>query len=58
MMFKLSASYYELGITARGYLIYLDSDGTKKIIYTDISYVSDTDDAFLEGEIEEDIDFS
>ena len=47
MMFKLTASYGEFGITARGYLIYLDENGEKKTIYTDTTYIVEeaTEDA-------------
>lgn len=57
MMFKLSASYADLGITARGYLTYLDEQGLKKTIYTDISYIMDEDTEMEDGEIDEDVDF-
>ena len=57
MMFKLAASYADLGITARGYLIYLDGNGNKRTIYTDISYIMDEDTDMEDGEIDEDTDF-
>lgn len=56
-MFKLTASYGELGITARGYLIYLDENGEKKTIYTDTTYIVEEATEDVGGEIEEDVDF-
>ena len=41
-MFKLSASYKESGLTARGYLIYIDAEGEKQVVYTNINVISDT----------------
>lgn len=51
--YKLSASYGEAGITARGYLICLDGTGKRRVFYTGISYRCDT---LPGGELEEDVD--
>jgi hypothetical protein len=56
-MFKLSASYAETGLTARGYLVYLDSDGERQVIYTDINYISNAPASATSAGIEEGIDF-
>ncbi|MDO5477945.1 MAG: alkaline phosphatase [Clostridia bacterium] len=56
-MFKLSASYTETGLTARGYLVYLDSDGERQVIYTDINYISNAPVSATSAGIEENIDF-
>lgn len=51
--YKLSASYGERGITARGYLVYLDGENKKQVIYTEPTYVSLRT---KEEALEEDID--
>ena len=39
-MFKLTASYPEEGIAVRGYLVYLDEDGNRKVIYTSAELIT------------------
>lgn len=51
--FKLTARYGNDGISVRGYLIYLDENGAKKTVYTDVLYIAYS---VMPDELEEAVD--